>query len=272
MSPLSDKKETRQEVFEAESFSFFASFRSAAMMIPRKNRADFYEAVIDFGLLGAEPDLSGMAAVLFTAIKPILERSRTKAKAAKIRWGGDKKGTNEKRCIYAHGNAEEDTHRNAEEGACINRNGMDSNGVERRGEDTRGSADAPTHDFDSVPGDDALMTDPETPPPISMKEAQDYAERSGMSREEGKNCWEYWQGRDWIVPNASHRMSREAAKVQVCRWKTRKKQFEAEDAKAGGYALRPDPDSKKNVAPRKGVPELTETAKGAIRSMQELYG
>ena len=62
-------------------FTFYASFFEAVDRLPRSRQLETYRALIDFALNGTEPTLHGSPAVVFAALRPILEASRGKAAA-----------------------------------------------------------------------------------------------------------------------------------------------------------------------------------------------
>lgn len=66
---------------------FDSYIQSGQKIKNRRNRADFYMALIEFIAYGVEPDLEGTADIVFTAIRPSLEKSRAKAKAGRA--GGE---------------------------------------------------------------------------------------------------------------------------------------------------------------------------------------
>ena len=65
-----------------KSFSFFRSFYEAAGKFKeKKKQADFLMAICDYALNGNENELSGEVGLAFTLVKPILDKSRARAKA-----------------------------------------------------------------------------------------------------------------------------------------------------------------------------------------------
>ncbi len=80
-------------------FTFYASFYRALSRIREKaDRADAYDAIVAYALLGEEPDLeklSDAAAIAFEAIRPNLDASRRKAASGK-QGGKAKKRTGRK--------------------------------------------------------------------------------------------------------------------------------------------------------------------------------
>ena len=80
---------------QRKQFTFYASFYTTIRRIPGKAaRADAYDAICDFALNGAPPDLdklSAAAAMAFVAIQPNLEASRRKAASGSL--GGSVKRT-----------------------------------------------------------------------------------------------------------------------------------------------------------------------------------
>ena len=76
-------------------FTFYDSFYRALSRIKKKaDRADAYDAIVAYALLGEEPDLdklSDAAAIAFEVIRPNLDASRRKAASGKK--GGERKQT-----------------------------------------------------------------------------------------------------------------------------------------------------------------------------------
>lgn len=74
-------------------FTFYASFASALSRIKKKaDRADAYDAICNYALFGAEPDIDKLpdsAAIAFELIRPTLDASRRKAESGKS--GGSSK-------------------------------------------------------------------------------------------------------------------------------------------------------------------------------------
>lgn len=67
---------------ERKSFSFFRSFYEAAGKFKeKKKQADFLMAICDYALNGKENELSGEVGLAFTLVKPVLDKSRARAKA-----------------------------------------------------------------------------------------------------------------------------------------------------------------------------------------------
>lgn len=61
-------------------FTFYASYYDAVSQLPKSRRLETLEAICRYGLYGELPEgLSGAAAGVFTAVKPILDSGRTKA-------------------------------------------------------------------------------------------------------------------------------------------------------------------------------------------------
>lgn len=61
---------------ENPTITMFESFYIAAQDMDTEDRVKFYEAIMVYGFYGEEPELSGMVKTVFTAIKPVIERSR----------------------------------------------------------------------------------------------------------------------------------------------------------------------------------------------------
>ena len=54
-------------------FVFYSSFRETANKLQKEDRADFYEAIIEYSLTGVVPELTGIVDIVFTAIKTTLD-------------------------------------------------------------------------------------------------------------------------------------------------------------------------------------------------------
>ena len=79
-----------------KSFSFFRSFYEAAGKFKeKKKQADFLMAICDYALNGNENELSGEVGLAFTLVKPILDKSRARAKAGTAGGLKNKKGVGE---------------------------------------------------------------------------------------------------------------------------------------------------------------------------------
>lgn len=80
-----------------ESMTFYPAFYESAQFLSDSERLKFYEAVIEYGLHDAEPELYGMAMALFTAVKPLLdgEKKRRQINAENGKKGGRPKKTAE---------------------------------------------------------------------------------------------------------------------------------------------------------------------------------
>lgn len=55
------------------TFIFYSSFRETANKLNKEDRADFYEAIIEYSLTGVEPTLTGIVDIVFTAIKTTID-------------------------------------------------------------------------------------------------------------------------------------------------------------------------------------------------------
>lgn len=79
-------------------FTFYESFASALKRIKKKaDRADAYDAIINYALYGQEPDMDKLpdaAAIAFDLIRPNLDASKRKAESGKK--GGEAKQTESK--------------------------------------------------------------------------------------------------------------------------------------------------------------------------------
>ena len=83
---------------ERKQFTFYDSFRRAAQRIKNKaHRCVFYDALTEYALTGAEPDLDSLpdsVAIAFELSRPNLDASRRKAASGKR--GGESKQTTSK--------------------------------------------------------------------------------------------------------------------------------------------------------------------------------
>lgn len=66
-----------------KQFTFYQSYAEAVARIRKKaDRADAYDAIVNYALYGVEPDLerlSDSAAIAFSLIRPVLDTGRKKA-------------------------------------------------------------------------------------------------------------------------------------------------------------------------------------------------
>ncbi len=67
----------------ANGFTFFHSFYEAAQGLKEKERLQFYEAIINYSIIGEEPELCDVAKAMFLLVKPVLDKSREKSKSGK---------------------------------------------------------------------------------------------------------------------------------------------------------------------------------------------
>ena len=58
-----------------KSFSFFRSYYEAAQDLSKKERAEFYEAIIEYSFTGKEPEVKGVVSICWKLVKPTLEKS-----------------------------------------------------------------------------------------------------------------------------------------------------------------------------------------------------
>ena len=58
-----------------KSFSFFRSYYEAARDLSKKERAEFYEAIIEYSFTGKEPEVKGVVSICWKLVKPTLEKS-----------------------------------------------------------------------------------------------------------------------------------------------------------------------------------------------------
>ena len=71
-----------------KQFTFYESFATALRRIRKKSdRCAAYDAIVDYALYGAEPDMETLpnaAAIAFELIRPMLDASRRKAKNGQL--------------------------------------------------------------------------------------------------------------------------------------------------------------------------------------------
>ena len=83
---------------QRSQFTFYESFASALKRIKKKqDRADAYDAIVNYALYGTEPDMDSLpdsAAIAFDLIRPTLDASKRKAESG--RSGGKRKQTGSK--------------------------------------------------------------------------------------------------------------------------------------------------------------------------------
>lgn len=60
---------------EIDSITMFKSFYMAVQGMSDKDRVQFYEAVMEYGYFGKEPEIDGVIGAIFKAIRPVLDRS-----------------------------------------------------------------------------------------------------------------------------------------------------------------------------------------------------
>ena len=86
---------------DRESFVFYRSFFEALQNVPKKNRADVYEAVFAYVFEASEPSLSGVSRALWELMRPQLDSSMKRYENAKKgaeygKLGGRPRKTDEK--------------------------------------------------------------------------------------------------------------------------------------------------------------------------------
>lgn len=60
---------------EIDSITMFKSFYMAVQGMSDKDRVQFYEAIMEYGYFGKEPEIGGVIGAIFKAIRPVLDRS-----------------------------------------------------------------------------------------------------------------------------------------------------------------------------------------------------
>ena len=115
---------------DRSQFTFYDSFYRALKRIKKKaDRADAYDAIVSYALLGEEPDLENMpdaAAIAFEVIRPNLDASRRKAANGK-KGGESKKQTESKpeaneSTVEANGKQEQSESKNKDKNKNKNKN------------------------------------------------------------------------------------------------------------------------------------------------------
>ena len=70
----------KNETLQRGQFTFYASFYDAVDQLPKSRRYEALSAIIRYGLFGEVPEeLTGCAAGVFSAVRPILDNGRNKA-------------------------------------------------------------------------------------------------------------------------------------------------------------------------------------------------
>lgn len=60
---------------EIDSITMFKSFYMAVQGMSDRDRVQFYEAIMEYGYFGKEPEIGGVIGAIFKAIRPVLDRS-----------------------------------------------------------------------------------------------------------------------------------------------------------------------------------------------------
>lgn len=63
------------------SFTFFASFYHSMRDLPPADRLKLYDAIVEYGLFGVVPDLSGVPRALFELMRPPIDSSNRRREA-----------------------------------------------------------------------------------------------------------------------------------------------------------------------------------------------
>lgn len=63
-------------MIESTSITMFESFYLAGQDMSIEDRVKFYEAIMEYGFYGKEPELEGVINTVFKAIRPVLDRSK----------------------------------------------------------------------------------------------------------------------------------------------------------------------------------------------------
>lgn len=71
------------EEMERQQFTFYRSFYEALKNLPSRDRLAVYDAVCAYALDGTEPAVTGVAATVFTLIRPVLDTGRKRARTGK---------------------------------------------------------------------------------------------------------------------------------------------------------------------------------------------
>lgn len=64
-------------------FTFFASFFDAMRVLSPEDRLKMYDAIVEYGLFGVVPDLTGVPRALFSLMKPNIDNSNKKRDAGR---------------------------------------------------------------------------------------------------------------------------------------------------------------------------------------------
>lgn len=66
-----------------EGFMFFRSYYEGAKELDDTDRLALYDAIIEYALNDKEPNISGVAKACFTFVKPVLDKSKSRAEAGR---------------------------------------------------------------------------------------------------------------------------------------------------------------------------------------------
>lgn len=84
------------EEMERQQFTFYRSFYEALKNLPSRDRLAVYDAVCAYALDGTEPAVTGVAATVFTLIRPVLDTGRKRARTGKQGGKSDKANAKQK--------------------------------------------------------------------------------------------------------------------------------------------------------------------------------
>lgn len=153
---------------DREQFTFYRSFWEAIRGLPRKERQEALEAVIEYALYEKNPNLSGVPFSVFVLIRPTLDASRNKAKNRK-----NKTRTNEEQ--------------NAKEGE-----------KEREGESKRESKNECYKEISKESTADKPPTTPRFKAP-NVDEVRAYCLESGYTAVDPERFVDFYQSKGWKV-------------------------------------------------------------------------
>lgn len=180
-----------------EKFTFFRSFWEAVKRLPKKDRLPILEAIIGYGLDGAEPSaLSDSQFAYFLLVEPVLKKGRSKAKNGKQ--GGSKTKANAKQTV-----THKDIHKDIQE---------DKEKEERNIKETG----APSH-----------CSQPVRP---TIEEVRAYCAEQGYSSVDPQRFVDYYTANGWKVGKNPMKDWRAAVRG----WESREKESRRDTGKNNG--------------------------------------
>lgn len=158
------------------------SYHEAIKDLPDADRLQMYDAIIRYGLYGEAVELSGVAKALFTLIKPNIDSSQTRYRAAKAngeKGGRPAKNQSKNQIGNQSKNQNENQNQNQTKNQSINHD-IDS-------------------DFDSET-DSEFERESDTAPapaPPTVEDVREYCLAEGISDSSVQRFVDYYAARDW---------------------------------------------------------------------------